>query len=447
MKPGLPLRAFLLLLCLILKTGKAEPAFPLSLREAIALAIRNNLATLVAEERQHEAAGRQQEALSQLLPNFYATASQTNLTSNLAATGFPAKSLGISPLIGPYNNFDARLQLAQTLFNLSAYRRHQASQVDLRIATLQTELTREQIAAATANAYLNVLASLEAVQASKANVELAKSLVKLAGDQHDAGIATGVDVARADTQLAAKQVSFAQAVTATNQAQLQLKRLIGIPLASALSLTDSLEFKLPHPAILDSLLAQAFANRVELKIADQEVNFNNYTLQAAQGEKIPSLGFTANYGESGNTWGTLALPTRALGVHMDIPIFNGGLTEGRIVEAKSRKREAELTERDTRLQVEEDVRLALQTLQTTTDEAQSAFESLQLAERELGLARDRFAAGLSDNIEVIQAETALENARNAKVAAFADYNRARVNLASSLGQAQNFEFIKMRRTP
>jgi outer membrane protein TolC len=192
-------------------TALAQTMLPLSLKETIRLALENNLNVLTADQREKEAEGREQEALSRLLPNFYGVVSQSNNTSNLAALGFPAKAFPIPPLIGPYNTFDARLYLAMTLFNLSSLSNHQASKADVQVAVLQTQLAREQVASAATVAYLNVASTRQAVQSAEANVLLAQSLAKLSRDQHDAGIATGIDVARADTRLAQQQVVVAQA--------------------------------------------------------------------------------------------------------------------------------------------------------------------------------------------------------------------------------------------
>ena len=136
----------------------------------------------------------------------------------------------------------------------------------------------------------------------------------------------------------------------------------------------------------------------------------------------------------------LALPTRSVGVRMNVPIFNGGATYGRIKSAKSRETQSELRLNDTRQQVEQDVRNTLQTLATAAKQVASAEQQVKLAERELEQSRDRFSAGVGDNIEVLNAQTALENARNAQVAALTAYNSARINLAAALGRAEEFRW-------
>ncbi len=419
--------------------GAKEEAFSLNLNQAIQLSLQHNLTVLLARERENEAHGRETESLAQLLPNLYVTASQANATQNLAALGFPPRLFPISPLIGPYYTFDARVHLAQTLFNLSAARRHAASQVDLQITHLQEKLAEEQIATATVMDYLRVLETQEAVDAASANVDLAISLEKQAKDQHDAGMANGVDVLRASTRLAEKELALSQAETQLEQAGFQLKRAIGIPLGKNLDLKDVLPFTATSPSPVNDLLKQAFHDRFELQVASEAVRRDELNLSAAKGEGDPTLYFGANYGLSGNTPGLLSLPTRWFGMNFDLPIFNGGLTKGHIQEFESKKHQSELILNDTHDQIEEDVRMAIQTLLTTAKQVQSAQQSLDLAKRQLDLARDRFKSGLGDNIQVLDAETSLENARNAQVLALAMYNQARLNLAASLGHALQFQ--------
>jgi outer membrane protein TolC len=123
-----------------------------------------------------------------------------------------------------------------------------------------------------------------------------------------------------------------------------------------------------------------------------------------------------------------------------VPIFNGGLTQGRLTVATSREHEAELQLGNVRGQVEQDVRLAISTLRTTVERVRAADEAVRLAERELEMSRDRFRAGVADNLEVINAQTSLANARAAQVQALAIYNAARLNLAAALGRAEAFRW-------
>ena len=231
--------------------AKVSPApAQLSLADAIRIAIANNLATLLAQEQQRAANGVVQQARSALLPNISGIAYQASLTENLAALGFqPSTFPGISrTFIGPFNNFDARARLVQNILDFSAIRNYQSSRQGVRVAEFQNQLAREQVSEATALTYLEALRTDRNVAAAQANVDLASALLQLAQDQRNAGVATGVDVTRAETRLAQERVGLAQAQTAAEQARLNLQRVIGVPQGSTLVLADALAFS-PEPTL------------------------------------------------------------------------------------------------------------------------------------------------------------------------------------------------------
>ncbi|HEV7745131.1 MAG TPA: TolC family protein [Pyrinomonadaceae bacterium] len=423
--------------------AKISPAQAnLSLEAALDLAMRNNLATLLANERKLEARGLEKEARAGLLPNVYGVAYQANLTVNLAALGFqPGRFPGFdSTFIGPFNNFDARVRLQQTIFSLSTLRTYQAGRSGVRVAELEEGLAREQVAIFTALTYLEVLRSERALQAVQADLNLAQVLFTLAKDQRDAGIATGVDVTRAETRLAQQQVRLAQSQTALEEAQLQLQRVVGLPLGSQLTLTDSLRFGSETLPSLDAAVAQAEQDRPEARIAAAQVVQTSFQHRAARAELLPDLEFLGDYGVSGITPTRSDLPTRRIAVQLNVPIFNGGLTQGRIAVAASLQRQRELELDSTRGQIDEDVRLSFAALRTTAEGVRAADKAVELAQRELEMARDRFRAGVADNLEVVNAQTALAEARAAQVTALVQYNATRLNLAAALGHAQAFRW-------
>jgi len=414
----------------------------LGLEQAIQLAIQNNLTTLLAREREREAEGLKDESRAGLLPNVSGTAYQANVTQNLAALGFqPGTFPGITrTFIGPFNNFDARARLLQSIFSLSAIRNFQAGKAGVRVAELQEGLAREQVATFTALTYLEALRSGREVVAVRADVDLAQTLLKLPQDQHAAGVATGVDVTRAETRLAEERVRLSQAQTASEQAVLNLQRVVGLPLGAALTLADPLRFtQEPLPAV-ETAVAEAGQTRPEVRIAEAQLSLTSLERSATRAELLPSVDFVGDYGVSGITPTNTDLPTRRVAVQLNVPIFNGGLTRGRVEVASSRERQAELELGSVRGQVEEDVRLAFSALRTTAEQVAAAEQSVTLAERELEMARDRFRAGVGDNVEVVTAQAALSNARSAEVTALAQYNAARLNLAAALGRAERFRW-------
>src|ERR1044072_1797837 len=207
--------------------AKVSPALAqLSLSDAIHLALDNNLATLSAQEQRRAATGFSQQARSALLPNISGASYQASITTNLAALGFqPGTFPGFNTsFIGPFNNFEARARLVKNIIDFSAIRNYQSSRQGVRIAEFRQQLAREQVSEATALTYLETLRTGRNVSAAQANVTLAEALLRLAQDQRNAGVATGVDVTRAETRLAQERVDLFQSQTTAEQARLNLQR-------------------------------------------------------------------------------------------------------------------------------------------------------------------------------------------------------------------------------
>jgi outer membrane protein TolC len=413
----------------------------LTLAQAVDQAIKNNLQSKLAEERTLESRAQRGIGLSALLPNISGVASQMNLTANLAAEGLTGSTFpGIPAFIGPYSRFDARFQVVQSLFSLPAIRRYQATRYGVQLTEQQRQLATQQVTTATTFAYIAVLEARQSVTAAESNVELSRRLLDLAVNQRSAGIATGLDVARAETRLASQQVQLAQAKTNLDTARLNLFRTIGAPLDAPLSVAEEMRFD-PHPPTeAREIIRQALTDRLELRVATQELQIAETERKAAMGGWAPSVSAFGDYGASGLKPNEVDLPTRSVGIRVDVPIFDGGRTKSEVQAASSRMRQAEMQLADLRAAVEKDVRQALDNLATREEQTRAAQKTLDLAQRELSLAQDRFQNGVADNIEVTSAQTVLEDARQAAVSSLAQFNIARLNLFAAMGRAENFSF-------
>lgn len=418
---------------------QAKQQLTLTLQQAVDLALKNNLQTQLAREGITQARGEKGLGLSALLPNLSGAAYQANLTSNLAAIGLTSATFpGLDPFIGPYSRFDARVQLVQSVFNLASIRRYQASVQGLALAREEQRSAEQRVVIATVLSYLGVIEAQRSVEAAQADVNLARRLLELATSQRDAGIATGIDVTRADTRLAGQEVRLAQARTDLDTARLNLLRVTGAPLASELTLTESMRFApevLPGP---EDAVQKALADRVEIRSAQAQVRIAAAQKQAAVAGWLPSVSFFGDYGTSAVKPLETSLPTRSVGIRLDVPVFDGGRTRSEVQVAASRLRQAEMRLNDLRASVEKEVRQALDNLATRREQVQAAQKALGLAERELELAQDRFRNGVGDNVEVVNAQTALENARQGVVVSLTLFNVARLNLAAAMGHVEDF---------
>ncbi len=414
----------------------------LSLAKAKELALKNNLQAVIAKEGIAQAKGQKGISLSALLPSIGAAAYQSSLTSNLAASGLPVESFGFPAFIGPFNRFDARFQMVQSVFNLGAIRRYQAADYSLELARQRQRLAAQQITAATVISYLTTLEAEQAVHAAKANVQLAETLLSLAIHQKETGVAAGIDVARAETRLANQRVQLAQVQSALDTARLDLLRIVNGVSGESLSglpvLGDQMTLT-PEPSRdADKTVQQALIDRVEVSIAEQELKIAEVQRKAAKSDLFPSISVFGDYGSSGLKPTEANYPTRSIGVRLDIPVFSGGRTQAEIQIASSRMRESEAQLKDIRAAVERDVRQSLLEVKTRAEQVRSAELAVSLANRELVLAQDRFNNGVADNVEVVTAQTALENARRSLVSSLYQFNLARLNLASALGHVEDF---------
>jgi outer membrane protein len=418
---------------------QAKQQLTLTLQAAVDLALNNNLQAQLAREGISQARGEKGLGLSALLPNLSGAAYQANLTENLAALGLgPSSFPGLNPFVGPFSNFDARLRLVQSVFNLASIRRYQASVHGLALAREEQRSAEQQVVIATVLSYLAVIEAQQSVEAAQSDVNLAKRLLELATSQRDAGVATGIDVARADTRLASQEVRLAQARTDLDTARLNLLRVTGAPLASELALSENMRFApeaLPGP---ENAVQKALADRVEIRSAQEEVQIATAQKQAAVAGWMPSVSFFGDYGTSAVRPLETSLPTRSVGIRLDLPVFDGGRIRSEVQITASRLRQAEMRLNDLRAGVEKEVRQALDNLATRREQVQAAQKALALAQRELELAQDRFRNGVGDNIEVVNAQTALEEARQGVVVSLTLFNVARLNLAAAMGHVEDF---------
>jgi len=417
----------------------AQANLSLTLAQATEMALKNNLASTLSRERVAEAKGQKALSLAELLPCLQASSFAGNQTANLAAMGFTAGVFpGIRPFLGPYSVFDARLRMTQTIFNLGSIWRFQAGRAGEAIATQQERFVAQQVATATALAYLRAAAAAETVASANANLQWAERLLELATHQRNAGLATGLDVARAETHVADRQVQLAAAQTEQDTARLELLRLTGAPLASELTLAEPMRFEPVEAADARAAVLMAWVERSDLLAAEQQVRATLAERKAATAGYAPTLSFEGDYGVSGIKPNDLDLPTRSVAVSLNLPVFDGGRTRAAVRIAASVERQAKAQFADLKAAIEKDVRLAIDNLTTREAQMRAAQKTLALATRELELAQDRFQNGVGDNIEVLNAQTALESARQTLVVSLAQFHVARLNLASATGRVQDF---------
>lgn len=415
----------------------------LSLKQAVEIALAPEGSTRVklAQESVKQAESRVAQSRAALLPDFEGYIQDQSETNNLKAFGFrflstPILGFTIPSFVGPFDVFDARLSVNQSIFDFSSIRRYQASKVAVEAVKADNEGTRDQVTDQVARAYLTGLRAEAAAETAQADVELSEALRKLAQSQKEAGTGTGIEITRAEVQLANDRQRLLVAQNDVERAHLQLLKVIGLKLDNPVELTAKLEYFPVENLDAAQALSTAREHRAELKAQERREENAKLNYSATRLERVPSLGAFGNYGTLGSGVND-ALPTRTYGVSLKIPIFDGGRREARRAESASLYRQEKIRSVDLNDQIELDVRLALDSLRSADAQVKAAEEGLMLAENELAQAQRRYKAGVTNSIEVTDAQTRLDRARDNRINALYNYNVARIDLGTSMGTIQS----------
>ena len=416
----------------------SPPALQLSLKQAVELALapEGNARLQLVEELARQAGIRVAQARSTLLPQVESSVGQQNQTRNLAAFGIqislPIPGFQFPERVGPFNTFDARVTAAQSVFDLSSIRRFQASRASHQAADAETASARDQVAAQVAKLYLGALAAEARLEAARADLELAEALERLAINQKAAGTGTAIEVTRAKTQAANQRQRLLVAENDRRRARLELLRATGLDLSTEFQLTDRLTCAPIDAVTLEQARAAALGARADLKAQQGRQASARLNYTATRFERLPSLVGFADYGSIGSSLNH-ALPTRTYGLSLKVPLFDGGRRDARRAETASLLRQEQIKTGDLRRQIELEIRLALDALRSTEEQARVAEEGLTLAEEEVAQAQRRYQAGVTSSLEVTDAQTRLERARENRINALVAYNAARLDLGQALG--------------
>jgi len=423
--------------------GASAQMLQLSLKKAVEIATAPDGATRVklAEEELKQASLRADEARAALLPNLDGYLNYESETQNLKAFGFniqipPTIPIRIPTFVGPFDVMDARVEATQNIFDLSSILRYRSSRVQVSASKQDRESTTRQVTDQVARAYLSGLRADAALQTAQANVDLSQALLKLSESQKEAGTGTGIEVTRAQVQLANDQQLLLVAQSDRDRAHLELLKTMGLKLDAPVELTDKLTYT-PTDAMDEAKAVQtARQNRSELKAQVEREHSARLNYDATKYERVPTLAAFGNYGALG-TGVDAALPTRAVGVSMRVPIFDGGRRDARRAESASQMREEQVRTADLRDQIELDVRVALDSLRSADAQVSTAEQGVKLSEEELAQAERRYKAGVTNSVEVTDAQTRLSRARDNRINALYNYNLARIDLGTAMGTIEN----------
>lgn len=415
--------------------GVAQEVTPyrLTLRDAIEKGLQANLSVLVADTQVQEARGTQTRRLSAaLFPRVRAESYANVQNRNLHAFGISVP--GLPEVVGPFSNYDFRVAADQNIFDLQSYRSYKASQNAVEASKLNYQDARDLIVRSIAGLYLGAQSAAARAEAAQTRVNDSQALYKLAKSKHDAGTATGVDLLRAQVQLANDQQALLAAENQSKQALLVLARNLGMNPGTPLELAEPLRFEPVNHSAPEVVVGSALLARSDyLSLAAQRQQLANQQ-QASRARYFPKLSLNGNYGGLGRSIGGVQ-GTYVVQGQIDFTIFDRDRS-GEAQELASRVKRIDDQIADLRRGIEQDVRSALLNLESTKEQVGVAQQGQDLAERELKLTQDRFSSGVTNNIEVTTAQDELARAQENYILAVSSYVDAKFALARAAGATE-----------
>jgi len=416
----------------------------LAFADAVNLAAGKTPVVELATLRTTEADARVRQARAALLPSLAVSGAWFNRTFNSKSLGidFPSPPPPQPPLVpllvGPFNNYDTRLNAAQTLFDWSSVVRVRAAGAQADGSRAERGVTVEGSVLTAALAYVRAVRAQSVVAARQADSVIAAELVGLAEAQRAAGVSPAIDVTRARAQLATAQGLLLVAKNQLDRGRIDVARALGLDPATPLAFADSLAPSLGAadvPVQRDSAVTAALTNRPELRAELARAAAARQTGSAIRAERLPRLELAGDYGVNGSTVPG-AIATRDLTLQVSVPILDGFRREARLAEQDAVVRESQVREADLRRQIAAEVDAALLDLGSAQAQQAVAREQLRLAESELSQSRERFKAGVAGNIDVITAQAGLIRARDTEIDARFAAASARISLARAAGVAR-----------
>jgi outer membrane protein TolC len=408
----------------------------LSLQDAIDRGLKQNLGALLSSAEIGSARGQRWEQLSALLPHVTAAPYVSDSKINLAELGITSiAGATIPPADGPFSYFDARISVTQSLFDWKSINATRAAGQNLKSAEYTFKDARDLVVLAVGYTYLQAIADEARIETAEAQVKTAQALFDQANDQVNAGTSPAIDGLRAKVELQTRQQQLIQAKNNMAIQKLTVARVIGLAPGQEFELTDKSPYQPFNSITIEEALKRAYAARSDYLAAMTDVRAAEFSRKAAVAGYLPSLAFNADVGTAGSHPSTATQVFDVRGT-LSIPIFTGNSVHGDILQADARLQQTRERLDNLRAQIDSDIRTALLNLQSSAELVNVARSNIDLAEETLLQSRDRFSAGVTDTVEVVQSQEAVASAHEQYISSLYSYNFAKISMARALGLAE-----------
>ncbi len=416
----------------------------LSLDDAIQRGIQANLALTQARIQQQQSDAQRLEALNPLLPSLKAEATTGAHQYNLLTFGFnPSLLAKIAPLFPDVNfaNFNpivkvdvttADAALNWTTLDFAAITRYRSAKESLKAAYYNTQSSRGLVVLNVGNQYLKTLADRSQIDSADALLRADEVLLKQAQAEHEAGTAARLDELRARVQFQTQQQKVIAAQNTFEKDRILLKREIGVPVEQTIELTDTAPYADLEQMSIEDARRLAYQSRQDYQGMQRQVQAARFSRSAAKYERLPTVTAGGNYGVTGLTHGLYHGTFVAMG-ELQVPIFKEAQFRGDADVAAAQQSDALNRQADLKQQIDQQLRDSMLDLNSSQTLVRVSQQNVDLATRALSDANDRFAAGVDDNLPVVQAQATLSQAQSQLIADTLDYNQAKLGLARNLG--------------
>ena len=405
---------------------------PLSLREAVQLALKQNPEEMVARIQVEQGRRESDRALANLLP-------QAAIDSRVSIWRFNLQSFlaGHTPsVIGPFQTLDSGGSFSQNALNLPLIRQYQSSRQNITTAKAVLSGTREGIVSAVVTSYLLVLRAKATLDAAEVRRKLAQRLFDQAVQLEKNGVGTGLDTLRANVELQNEVQREIDASSSVQTTSYSLADLLSLPPGKEVETIDAMEYNQISAINGDALIQRAYQQRPELLAIASEQRAALLATKAASEQRLPSITFQGTYFEEGRVFKD-SIPSYQYAGTLHIPLWTSGRISAEIAEAKLQERRLDEQKHGIANAVLQQVRTAIEQLQSSSSAVEVADHAFDLAKQEVAQAQRRFAAGVSTNIDVITAQDELARASDNQIEALYRYNQSRADLARATGDAES----------
>jgi outer membrane protein TolC len=423
----------------------SDETLKLSLDQAIALGLKNNLGLKEAEDGEKSIKGQKNEALQNFLPTITLTGNTGVHQQNLAALGFGPDTIKLFAPLFPGGKIPAgfseitrdeltegKIQFGEMLFSGPVIAGWKAARAAERSAYFAKMSARGEVVQQVASAYLHAIAASSEVDNAKALESEDQLLLKNVHAAHEAGTAANLDELRARVQLQAQEQALVAAQNALEKNLILLKREIGIDPGQKIALTDPAPYSELAAETPEEVRAIAYRNRQDYQnMQNQAVEFKAVR-SAYRSQRLPSLSFGGYYGVSqvgaaGSHGNFLAQGT------LSFPLFREAKLRGDVEAAQAQMDSVNAQLDDLRARIDLQVRSALLDVAATAKLVEVARSNVELATRALSDESDRVNAGVDDNLPLVTAQATLASAESNLVESLYQYNLSKLGLARAAG--------------